>query len=190
MRTSQGKTKGRPKKSVLDRLNDMLDINVDLNTLVGVADNVPVQLREAHWYLKNQKPKSHTKFGIRKQAFGQQSFGVKSDATVRVRDNDGSLKSAARILHRELFGYEYPYTLRRSHGCNLNCVNPYHMAKPSSEVEIVPEEVNEVDKEFEELVSAIADFIGENGRDEEAVLSTFGLDYSEFEIKQALARVA
>lgn len=181
--------RGRPPTPVITRASKLLDIGVDLTKYAKKSTAVPERLREKHWYLKSPKNTGPKKL-VRKTANGR-IIHLQEQVTIpRVKDEDGSLKSIARVLFREIFGYDYPYTLRRANGCDLNCVNPFHMAQPSAEYEEVPTLVNEQDKELEELVEAIANFIGTNGRDEDTIFAHFGIDYTELEIIQALARVA
>lgn len=141
---------------------------------------------DAHWIWQGKMPSPKSKRRVR---IGKVTISESHQVPPRIRDNDGQRKSVSRILHRELRGFEYPHHLRRSHGCNYMCVNPWHLPHPPSEFDDVEVKPTDEDEDIQGLVEELRDFVAAFGRDEPAIRDRYGLDYTPDEITLALRKL-
>jgi hypothetical protein len=171
-------SRGRPKQSVLERANAFLDVDITKE----LSDND----KDQHWIWRGtiKPPRTRIKYNPHTQSM---TTNTGYTVPIRIRDDDGRLKAAIRVLFRELRGVEFPYAVKRTHGCDYRCVNPFHVALPeglNEEFETPP--VLDASDEIAGLMEEIAAFIGINGRDDDQIKTRFLIDYTEDEINQAL----
>lgn len=183
MAESQNKSpaRGRPKTSALERAQKFLDVDI----LNGEPSD---HVKDMHWIWRGamSKPTTRRQFNKIKQNLGTTEGYV---MPARIRDDDNKLVAVVRVLFRGLRGNEFPYYVKRTHGCDYRCVNPYHIELPDglNEIEYVPN--TDPTDDIEGLVEEIGNFIAANGRDDAAIRSRFLLDYSDEEINTALGRL-
>lgn len=160
-------------KPVLDRIRENMP-DVDMTD------------HDAHWIWPGKLPSPRPKRRVR---IGKITVTESHQAPPRIRDNDGKRKSVSRILHRELRGFDYPYNLPRSHGCDYTCVNPWHLPHPPSEFDDIEVRPADEEEDIQGLVDELRDFIAAYGLDEAAIRDRYGLDYTDDEITIAIRKI-